>query len=154
MEARIQLLDLRGAGPECSSSGVRGGAPTACWRSRAQLELTVVEYIGWSNHDRLHDALGDTPPARMRRALLSSEGDQDLSRREERRPRTRSPSNPVRLGSDRARPRILATRVYDDRSMTSVTPSTINEMPVTRDAIATTGNATAQTPRRPPPSSE
>src|SRR5215207_7483423 len=33
------------------------------WRSRSQLELAVVEYIGWFNHDRLHEALGDVPPA-------------------------------------------------------------------------------------------
>ena len=33
------------------------------WRSRSQLELAVVEYIGWFNHDRLHQALGDRPPA-------------------------------------------------------------------------------------------
>src|SRR6188472_1165240 len=33
------------------------------WRSRSQLELAVVEYIGWFNHDRLHKALGDIPPA-------------------------------------------------------------------------------------------
>ena len=32
------------------------------WRSRAQLELAVVEYIGWFNHARLHEALGDIPP--------------------------------------------------------------------------------------------
>ena len=32
------------------------------WRSRSQLELAVVEYIGWFNHDRLHQALGDIPP--------------------------------------------------------------------------------------------
>jgi putative transposase len=32
------------------------------WRSRAQLELAVVEYIGWFNHERLHSALGDIPP--------------------------------------------------------------------------------------------
>jgi putative transposase len=32
------------------------------WRSRAQLELAVVEYIAWFNHDRLHEALGDIPP--------------------------------------------------------------------------------------------
>jgi putative transposase len=28
------------------------------WRSRAQLELAVVEYLGWFNHTRLHQALG------------------------------------------------------------------------------------------------
>jgi putative transposase len=32
------------------------------WRSRSQLELAVVEYISWFNHDRLHEALGDIPP--------------------------------------------------------------------------------------------
>jgi hypothetical protein len=53
-----------------------------------------------------------------------------------------------------ARAHLWRMHVYDDRSMTSVTPSTIKEMPMTRDAIATTGNTTAQTPRRPPPSSE
>jgi putative transposase len=33
------------------------------WRSRSQLELAIVEYIGWFNHDRLHQALDDIPPA-------------------------------------------------------------------------------------------
>ena len=33
------------------------------WRCRSQLELAVVEYIGWFNHDRLHSSLGDIPPA-------------------------------------------------------------------------------------------
>ena len=32
------------------------------WRTRPQLELAVVEYIGWFNHERLHEALGDIPP--------------------------------------------------------------------------------------------
>jgi putative transposase len=33
------------------------------WRTRSQLELSVVEYIGWFNHDRLHSALGYLSPA-------------------------------------------------------------------------------------------
>ena len=33
------------------------------WRSRSQLELAVVEYISWFNHHRLHESLGDIPPA-------------------------------------------------------------------------------------------
>ena len=33
------------------------------WQTRSQLELAVVEYIAWFNHDRLHEALGDIPPA-------------------------------------------------------------------------------------------
>jgi putative transposase len=32
------------------------------WRSRAQLELAVVEYIAWFNNDRLHESLGDVSP--------------------------------------------------------------------------------------------
>ncbi|HEX4011627.1 MAG TPA: IS3 family transposase, partial [Solirubrobacteraceae bacterium] len=32
------------------------------WRTTAQLELAVVEYISWFNHDRLHESLGDIPP--------------------------------------------------------------------------------------------
>lgn len=33
------------------------------WRSRSQLELAVVEYLGWFNNIRLHESLGDIPPA-------------------------------------------------------------------------------------------
>jgi putative transposase len=33
------------------------------WRTRTQLELAIVEWVGWFNHARLHEALGDIPPA-------------------------------------------------------------------------------------------
>jgi putative transposase len=33
------------------------------WRTRSQLELAVVEYVGWFNTARLHQALGDRSPA-------------------------------------------------------------------------------------------
>jgi putative transposase len=33
------------------------------WRTRSQLELAIVEYVGWFNTSRLHGALGDLPPA-------------------------------------------------------------------------------------------
>ena len=36
---------------------------TGSFRSRSQLELAVVEYISWFNNDRLHESLGDIPPA-------------------------------------------------------------------------------------------
>jgi putative transposase len=32
------------------------------WRTQTQLEQAIVEYIGWYNHERLHEALGDRPP--------------------------------------------------------------------------------------------
>ena len=32
------------------------------WRSRNQIELAIVEYIGWYNGARLHESLGDVPP--------------------------------------------------------------------------------------------
>ena len=28
-----------------------------------QLELAILEYVGWFNHQRLHSSLGDSPPA-------------------------------------------------------------------------------------------
>jgi putative transposase len=37
------------------------------WRSQSQLELAVVEYIGWFNDSRLHQALGDLPPSEFER---------------------------------------------------------------------------------------
>jgi putative transposase len=33
------------------------------WRTRTQLELAIVEYVAWFNNDRLHQSLGDIPPA-------------------------------------------------------------------------------------------
>jgi putative transposase len=33
------------------------------WQTRSQLELAIVEYLGWFNSARLHQALGDLPPA-------------------------------------------------------------------------------------------
>jgi len=32
------------------------------WQTKSHLELAIVEYIGWFNHDRLHSQLGDLPP--------------------------------------------------------------------------------------------
>ncbi len=44
------------------------------WRTRSQLELAVVEYLGWFNHDRLHESLGDVPPAEFE-ALYALQGE-------------------------------------------------------------------------------
>jgi hypothetical protein len=32
------------------------------WPSRDQLELAIVEWVGWYNHERLHSSLRDIPP--------------------------------------------------------------------------------------------
>ena len=49
------------------------------WRSRSQLELATVEWIGWFNHERLHESLGDLPPVEFEafhaaRRLISGDG--------------------------------------------------------------------------------
>jgi transposase InsO family protein len=28
------------------------------WRTRAQLEIATIEWVGWYNHERLHESLG------------------------------------------------------------------------------------------------
>ena len=33
------------------------------WRSRSQLEIAIVENIGWYNASRLHESLGYLPPS-------------------------------------------------------------------------------------------
>ena len=35
------------------------------WRTRSQLELAIVEWVAWFNNTRLHEALGDRPPAEL-----------------------------------------------------------------------------------------
>jgi len=44
------------------------------WRDRAQLELAIVEWVGWFNTTRLHESLGDLPPAEFE-ALNAPAGD-------------------------------------------------------------------------------
>jgi len=48
------------------------------WRSRAQLELAVVGYIGWFNDARLHQALDDRPPSEFERLSQTSTFEQAL----------------------------------------------------------------------------
>jgi putative transposase len=35
------------------------------WRTRIQLELSIVEWVAWFNNDRLHESLKDRPPAEI-----------------------------------------------------------------------------------------
>jgi transposase InsO family protein len=52
------------------------------WRSRSQLELAVVEYIAWFNYDRLHESLGDRPPAEFE-SLYETRTEEDQLIKEE-----------------------------------------------------------------------
>jgi putative transposase len=42
------------------------------WRTRAQLEIATIEWVGWYNHERLHESLGDIPPAEFEAAATSN----------------------------------------------------------------------------------
>jgi putative transposase len=52
------------------------------WRTRTQLELAIVEWVAWFNTVRLHESLGDIPPAEFE--TLSSSSTVDLSPSESR----------------------------------------------------------------------
>jgi len=42
------------------------------WQTRTQLELAIVEWVAWFNTDRLHESLGDIPPAEFETLSSSS----------------------------------------------------------------------------------
>jgi Integrase core domain len=71
------------------------------WRTQTRLELAIVAYIGWHNHDRLHEALGDLPPAEYE-ALRSRGG--------RRTPRSRAEPQAVRRTSEYGMRRIGSRR--------------------------------------------
>jgi putative transposase len=75
------------------------------WRSRSQLELATVGYVGWFNHDRLHEALGDQPPAefeRLHAATASISDDRSVA--------STPPTPSARLSAPRIWPAGLSTR--------------------------------------------
>ncbi len=43
------------------------------WRTRSQFELAIVEYLGWFNNARLHESLGDMPPAEFEQQHVDHE---------------------------------------------------------------------------------
>ena len=42
------------------------------WRTRSRLELAIVEYVAWFNTTRLHESLGDIPPAEFETTARST----------------------------------------------------------------------------------
>jgi transposase InsO family protein len=47
------------------------------WKARSQLEFAIVEWVGWYNTRRLHEALGDVPPVEFELAHLATSGPVD-----------------------------------------------------------------------------
>jgi transposase InsO family protein len=43
------------------------------WRTRTQLELAIVEWVAWFNTERLHESLGDVPPAEFEAQALRAQ---------------------------------------------------------------------------------
>jgi transposase InsO family protein len=72
------------------------------WRTRSQLELAVVEYVGWFNTARLHEALGDGPPAEFELLAAATATPPRVARADGIRPAGRIPSETA--------PIVLSTR--------------------------------------------
>jgi Integrase core domain len=66
------------------------------WRTRSQLELAIVEYVGWFNTSRLLEALGDRPPAKFE-ILYAPRTETSIPLNEERNQHTRSLSKSARF---------------------------------------------------------
>jgi len=66
------------------------------WQTRTQLELALVEYLGWFNDARLHESLGDLPPADFE-ALYALRDETSTTTIKISRQQSRCPRNPARL---------------------------------------------------------
>lgn len=42
------------------------------WRTRSQLELAIVEWVGWFNSVRMHESLGDISPEEFERRYIAN----------------------------------------------------------------------------------
>src|SRR5215203_1130145 len=74
------------------------------WRTRAQLELAIVEWVAWFNTTRLHQSLGDIPPAELE-ALYARQNDPSLSLNEKREPPNPVSAKPSPPQTDQQLPR-------------------------------------------------
>ena len=56
------------------------------WRSRAQTEIAIYEWISWYNHARIHTSISDVPTRGVRTHLLQSGHHPGADRRQVTRP--------------------------------------------------------------------
>jgi len=69
------------------------------WRSRNQLELAVVEYLGWFNNDRIQPGARRRPTGRVRNTLAPADRDDHTHHDQIGNHLTRSPQKPGRLSA-------------------------------------------------------
>jgi hypothetical protein len=71
------------------------------WQTRSQLELAVVEYIGWFNSECLHESLGDVPPAEFEALYAEQERTKISASGAARAPPVRAMQIPSRIACSR-----------------------------------------------------
>jgi len=76
------------------------------WKTRGQLELAILEYVHWFNHDRLHESLDDIPPVELEDAYYAH---RSTVQSKHTRPRSK-PTNPVSVDPGPAQPLRCAPR--------------------------------------------
>ncbi len=84
------------------------------WATKTQLELAIVEYTSWFNHDRLHESLGDIPPIEFEEAHKAPDSPICDSR---------SPGPPLPKPSDRSQ-NAGSTESHSQKTITGPTTTT------------------------------
>ena len=90
------------------------------WKTRSQLELAVVEYIGWFNHRRLHESLGDIPPVEHEQLHAAV----DLPFSEDETVGVLAPNGSDRLTTRRFKP-VGAENALDERWLAQAAPQVL-----------------------------
>jgi putative transposase len=90
------------------------------WQTRSQLELAIVQYIGWFNHSRLHESLNDVPPVEYEQLYAGA----NLSFSQDRSVAPYSPSGLDRL-TERRLELVGAENVLDEALLAQAAPQVI-----------------------------
>jgi hypothetical protein len=74
------------------------------WRTRSQLELATVEYVGWFNTSRLHESLGDIPPVEHEALSAAHAPGSEHPARDAEDRGAQTPSQPLTEGGEASNP--------------------------------------------------